>query len=117
MIFHDENLKAISRILRGIEISDETLALSVIDEIAPQKDYLGHAHTLKHFRTEYFFPKLFDRRDFEIFEKTEQKDIQTRALEMANKILADHQPKELDKDILKQLDNVMVRIRKKFVRS
>ncbi|MFX0063039.1 MAG: trimethylamine methyltransferase family protein [Candidatus Hermodarchaeota archaeon] len=117
MIFHDENLRAISRILRGIEISDETLALSVIDAVAPQEDYLGHAHTLKHFRTEYFFPKLFDRRDFEIFEKTEQKDIQAHALEMANKILADHQPKELDKDIVKQLDDVMVKIRKKFVGS
>ncbi|MFX0093485.1 MAG: trimethylamine methyltransferase family protein [Candidatus Hodarchaeota archaeon] len=116
MVFDNENLKAISRILRGVEVSDETLALSVIDETGPGGEYLGHAHTLKHFKTEFFFPKLFDRQDFEIFEKSEQKDTQARAYEMAKKILAEHQPVELDKDIEKQLDEIMAKIRKNYVR-
>ena len=69
MVFHNENLAAISRVLKGVEISDETLALDVIDEIGPEGHFLGHEHTLKHFRKEFFFPKLLDRRDFEVVEK------------------------------------------------
>jgi trimethylamine--corrinoid protein Co-methyltransferase len=115
MVFHNENLKAISRVLKGIEISDETLAVDVINEVGPGGEYLSHSHTLKHFRTEFFLPKLFNRTDFEVFEKIEQQDIATRANEMAKKIIDSHQPPELDKDILKQLDEIMKNIHKKYV--
>lgn len=115
IVFHNENLKAISRILRGIEISDETLALDVINEIGPQGDYLSHSHTLKHFRKEFFFPTLFNRMDFEVYEKSEIKDIESRASEIAKEILKNHQPAELDKDILKHLDQIALKIQKKYV--
>ncbi|MHA2335171.1 MAG: trimethylamine methyltransferase family protein [Candidatus Hodarchaeales archaeon] len=115
IVFHDENLKSISRILRGIEISDETLALDVIDDVGPSGDFLGHSHTIKHFRNEFFFPKLFDRRDFEVFEKKDKRDIRERSLEKANEILANHQPEELDNEIVKRLEEIMIGIQKKYV--
>jgi trimethylamine--corrinoid protein Co-methyltransferase len=117
MVFHNENLAAISRVLRGVEISDETLALDVINEIGPGGHFLGHSHTLNHFRKEFFFPKLFDRRDFEIFEKEKLKDTSLRSYEIAKTILAKHEPEALDSDIDKELKSIFSRIKKKYVGS
>ncbi len=117
MIFHNENLNAISRVLKGIEISDEALAIDVIHEVGPGGDYLSHPHTLKHFRSEFFLPKLFDRTDFDVFEKSEKQDIVLRANEMAHEILQSHQVPELDADKSKKLDDIVKNIHKKYVGS
>ena len=49
-------------ILRGITVSDKTLALDVIREIGPGGHFLDHPRTLEMFRGEFFMLKLFDRR-------------------------------------------------------
>ncbi|MFX0122416.1 MAG: trimethylamine methyltransferase family protein [Candidatus Hodarchaeota archaeon] len=115
MVFNNESLKAINRVLRGIEISDDALAVEVIQEVGPGGEYLSHSHTLKHFRSEFFLPKLFDRTDFTIFEKSEKQEIVTRANEIAYEVIKSHQPPELDKGIIKQLDEIMKNIHKKYV--
>lgn len=115
MVFNNESLKAIKRVLRGIEISDETLALDVIHSIGPGGEYLSHPHTLKHFRSEFFIPKLFDRTDFYVFEKAEKQEFIARANEMAHEILKSHQPSELDNSIVKRLDEILKNIHKKYV--
>jgi trimethylamine--corrinoid protein Co-methyltransferase len=117
MVFHNENLAAISRVLRSIEISDETLALDVIDNIGPEGHFLGHEHTLKHFRKEFFFPKLFDRRDYELFEKKDTKDTAERCYEQAKSILEKHEPLPLDSDVERELKDIYDRIKKKYVGS
>ncbi len=117
MVFNNESLKAINRVLRGIEISEEALAVDVIHDVGPGGEFLSHSHTLKHFRTEFFLPKLFDRTDFIVFEKSDKQDIVTRANEIAYEIMKSHQPPELDKDIVKQLDEIMKNIHKKYVKN
>ena len=115
MVFNNESLKAISRVLRGIEISDEALAVDVIHEVGPGGEYLSHPHTLKHFRSEFFIPKLFDRTDFIVFEKSEKKEFVEHANKIATDILKSHQPPELDKAIVNKLDEIMKNIHKKYV--
>ena len=39
------------RVVRGIEVNDETLALDVIDEVGPGGHYLMAKHTLRHMRS------------------------------------------------------------------
>ena len=61
----DEMVAMIRRVLSGIAFSDETLALDVIREVGPGGSFLQHDHTVKHFRKELFFPKLFRRQTLE----------------------------------------------------
>ncbi|MFX0050615.1 MAG: trimethylamine methyltransferase family protein [Candidatus Hermodarchaeota archaeon] len=117
IVFNNETLKSISRVLKGIEISDEALALDVIHEVGPGGEFLSHPHTLKHFRSEFFLPKLFDRTDFEVFEKSEKQDIIARANEMAHEIIVSHQLPELDKDILIHLDKILDNVKKKYCKA
>ena len=44
----------------GVAVNEETLALDVIEELGPTGSYLGHAHTLAHFK-EPFYSKLSDK--------------------------------------------------------
>jgi trimethylamine--corrinoid protein Co-methyltransferase len=55
----------VKRILRGIPVTPETMALDVIEEVGPGGHYLEHDHTYDHFRREIWRPKLIDRQNWE----------------------------------------------------
>ena len=61
----NEILGMCQRVLRGIEVTDESLALELILEKPPGQDFLGELHTVDHMRTEFYEPQLSnrDRRD------------------------------------------------------
>ncbi|MEA3401716.1 MAG: trimethylamine methyltransferase family protein [Armatimonadota bacterium] len=53
----------LQRLLRGIRVDAETIAEEVIREVAPRGAYfLGHEHTVEHFRQELWLPELVDLR-------------------------------------------------------
>jgi trimethylamine--corrinoid protein Co-methyltransferase len=49
------------RVLRGIEVTDETLAADLMIEKGPGKDYIADEHTVRHMRGEFFMPTLANR--------------------------------------------------------
>jgi len=53
---------ALRRAQNGIRVDDETLATNVIREMGQRAGYLDHPHTLAHFRQEYYFPHVTNRR-------------------------------------------------------
>ncbi|MDP6776980.1 MAG: trimethylamine methyltransferase family protein [Candidatus Latescibacteria bacterium] len=65
LVIDNEILGMCQRVLRGIEVTDDTLALDLILGKAPGEDYLAEFHTVEHMRTEFFMPRLSnrDRRD------------------------------------------------------
>lgn len=61
----DEIVNSIRRVLDGIAINDDTLALDVIREVGYGGSFLQHDHTVRHFRREMYFPKLFKRQSLD----------------------------------------------------
>jgi len=57
----------VTRLARGIEVNDETLALDVIKEVGPRGQYLTHRHTVQRFRREHFIPELSNRDKYELW--------------------------------------------------
>jgi trimethylamine--corrinoid protein Co-methyltransferase len=53
---------ALRRAQAGIRVDAETMATDVIRELGRRAQYLDHAHTLAHFRDEYYFPHVTNRR-------------------------------------------------------
>jgi trimethylamine--corrinoid protein Co-methyltransferase len=49
------------RVLRGIEVNDDSLALDLMLEKGPGEDFLGEEHTVRHMRGEFFEPRLANR--------------------------------------------------------
>ena len=93
------------RALNGIEVTDDNLALDVIKQVGPAGTYIMEAHTLEHFRKEQYFSKIVDQDKRETWEKDGQRGILERAREEARKIFSRHQEKELDPNLLKELDD------------
>jgi trimethylamine---corrinoid protein Co-methyltransferase len=92
--------------MRPLEISDETLALDLIDQIGPDGDYLSSDHTRKYYRQDWY-PKLFDRRNFEDWQRSGGKTLRQRAREKALKILETHTPEPLPADIQARIDAIV----------
>jgi len=61
MVVDNEILGMCRRVLRGIEVTDETLAADLIIEKGPGKDFLDSEHTVRHMRGEFFDPGISNR--------------------------------------------------------
>jgi trimethylamine--corrinoid protein Co-methyltransferase len=61
LVIDNEILGMCQRVLRGIEVDDDTLALDLMLEKGPGEDYLGEEHTVRHMRSEFFVPRLANR--------------------------------------------------------
>lgn len=95
VVICDQIVDMIRHIIRGIEVSDETLAVDVIRGVGYGGDFLSHEHTVEHFRREMFFPKLFTRQTIDEWIEAGSKQIHEVAHERVLGILEKAGPVEL----------------------
>jgi len=101
LVMDNEILGMCQRVLRGIEVDDETLATDLIIEKGPGKDFLTEEHTVKHMRSEFFIPKLANRGKRENFKPGS--DALSRAKEFVQKIREEKRKSHLEPSIRKQI--------------
>ena len=65
IVIVDEYIAMNRRLLGGVEVSDDTLALNVIADIGPGGDALSHRHTAKHLRTGTVAATILNRKGHE----------------------------------------------------
>jgi trimethylamine--corrinoid protein Co-methyltransferase len=93
MVASDEIIDMVKRILRGIPVNDETMALDVIADVGPGGHYLEHDHTYERFRTEIWRPKFLDRQRWDDWTVAGSKRHSKRVHEKVIEILeADSEP-------------------------
>jgi len=113
LVIDDEIFGMIFRAVRGIEVDEERLAIDVIAKVAREtSNFLQQMHTLKHFRQEYYLPKLSDRTARARWQEMGSKNIVEVAREKVRKILAEHRPPPLDKDVVKKIEKIVKRATK-----
>jgi len=94
------------RYLSGFEVSDEHLALDVIDKVGPGGHYLQEAHTVKHFKSQLWRSKVFTRQPFEKWKETGSKNVEDRVREEISSILETHQAESLAANIVAELERI-----------
>jgi len=103
-------------LMKGFQIDDDRLALDVIDKVGHMGNFLAQPHTMKYLRMgEAHISPLFDKRSYERIKQEGFKPLQERAKEAARKILKEHQVTPLDKDVERDLDNVIKESSKKLL--
>lgn len=107
LVICNEFISAARYMGQGTRISDETVALDVIDEVGPAGGFLDHPHTLKHFRDEIWDTSLFNRVHWPMWQQAGRKDLYEKAKERVRDILNTHKPKQLDADIVEGLDRML----------
>ncbi|MCP9483225.1 trimethylamine methyltransferase family protein [Shimia sp. CNT1-13L.2] len=84
------------RVLRGVEVSDDTLGLDAIrDAVLGEGHFLGHAQTHAAMERDYYYPDLADREEPRTWAQSGAQSAWDRARDTARRILADHQPQYL----------------------
>lgn len=92
LIMDAEEIRRIQKVIEGIKVTDETIALDVIKEVGPGGEFISHGHTFSHMKT-MSQSQLFDRRKRAAWmENTGGKDLTERAYEKAKEILEYHKP-------------------------
>ncbi len=93
MVIDDEAGGMILRSLRGIDVTDETMAVDVIHQCAIDPGhFLGNPHTLNYMNSEFVYPRLMDRERTDTWENEGKTDLMDRARDKANSILDSHFP-------------------------
>lgn len=106
MAICDDLIGWVKRFMQGVEVSDETLALDVIDAVGPDGDFISTDHTLAHFREDYY-PRLLDRQNIEGWRGSGATTLRERAARRVNKLLAEHETEPLPGDVAAELDRIV----------
>lgn len=116
VVIDNELCGMVARILDGIRVDDDTLAVDEILKVGPAASFLGRPYTMSHLRSELFLPTLFERRSRQAWEKDGFKDIASAAREKAKRILVEHVPDPMEKDVASDLEKYVKKITKAHAR-
>jgi len=107
LIVDNEMAAYVKRVLRGFSVDVETLALDVLREVGIGGNFLGEAHTHRHFRQEMWFPKTFDRRRWEEWWADGAPTMVDWAHERKAEILAEHHPPAPEAELVREVDDIV----------
>jgi trimethylamine--corrinoid protein Co-methyltransferase len=109
-ILDDDVAGWIGRFIEGVTVTDETLAIDLINQVGPiPGHYLSTAHTREWWRKEQWMPQSADLEAYPVWVRSGKKDALALACERMEEILATHKPTPLTikqeqavEDILKE---------------
>ncbi|RPI78160.1 MAG: hypothetical protein EHM41_26200, partial [Chloroflexi bacterium] len=110
MLMDCEIFSMVHKMMEGIVVDDETLALDAIARVGPGGNFLSQRHTLKHMK-ELWLPQFMDRRSYNVWED-KRDGAQDWALEKARHILETHQPQPFDPSLSHELGKIIAGIEK-----
>lgn len=88
MVIDNEMIGMIQRVIRGIEVSDETIGLDVIEEVVfGPGHFLGHDQTVGAMQRDYLYPDLAGRENTDAWEEIGSELMADRARKRVSEIL------------------------------
>lgn len=106
LVMDNEFAGMIKHVLNGIPVDDEHLAVDVIHDVGPLKDFLAQKHTLKHMNSQSQ-PSLIDRRRRSKWQELGGTDMYERASAKAREILETHEPDPLPDSVLETIRSIV----------
>jgi trimethylamine--corrinoid protein Co-methyltransferase len=105
MLMDCEIYDIVYKMMQGIVVDDEHLALDVIKAVGPGGNFLAQKHTMKHMR-DLWLPKYMDRRPYEKWAELQDGATDWATAE-ARRILATHEPEPLDPKLSEELAHII----------
>ena len=108
MVIDNEICGMIGKVLEGIRVDDERLAVDLIKTVGPiPGNYLGKEHTRRHWKEDYFIPKVSVREGYDAWIAGGRRGVVERASEIAQNIMATHRPVPLPPEVDRELDRIL----------
>ncbi len=97
LVIDNDIIGMVLRTVRGIEVSDETLSVEAIKQVALDPGhYLGHPQTLELMESEYLYPEIGDRSPQGAWQEEGSRDMLARAHDKVIEVLSSHYPTYID---------------------
>jgi trimethylamine--corrinoid protein Co-methyltransferase len=106
-ILSNEAIGMAKHVAGGVCVDRDTLAVDVIDTVGPSGHFLDQEHTLKHFKREFYFPRVLDRTNYDGWERAGKKTLDIRLKEEADEIIATHRCEKIDMASLKLMEKIL----------
>ncbi len=103
----DDLIGMARKIVNGIEVTEDTLALDVIDRVGPGGHFLAEEHTMKYFKKETWYPQFFVRQVYEKWEADGSKTLFQKANEKVIDILENYEPDPLPKKVQQKIKDII----------
>ena len=107
LVIDNDIFKMIRKVMQGMRVDDENLAVDIIKSVGPGGDFLMQDHTMKYMRTLPSVPNLIDRGNRENWLASGEKGLAEKAAEKAAEILANHKPVPLSDETKSALRSVV----------
>ena len=101
----NEFIDMVLKVVNGIQITDETMAMDVIRDVGPAGEFITHEHTYNNFK-KLSSPKLMNRANRENWEAEGSQDIAELAFEKSLDVLQNYQPQPRSEKVQKELDSI-----------
>jgi trimethylamine--corrinoid protein Co-methyltransferase len=105
MLLDCEIFSIIHKLMQGISVNEETLALDTIRAVGPEGNFLTQKHTKKHMR-DIYLPQYMDRRSYDNWEEKRDNAIDW-ATAKAQQLLRTHQSEQLDTKLVAELQGII----------
>jgi trimethylamine--corrinoid protein Co-methyltransferase len=103
----DEIIGMARQITRGIEVSDETLMLDVIDRVGPGGEFMSCEETVRRLRGDIWISTLMDRQPWESWAASGALTLSDRVRARVAHILQNHRPMPLPEGAAAQIDAIL----------
>jgi len=107
LVMADEIIAMARRILRGIEVSDDTLMLDLIDRVGPGGEFMSVKETAKRCRAEIWNPTLLDRQHWVNWQADGALTMHDQIKARLRDILAGHRPPPLPPDVAQRIAAIL----------
>ena len=107
LVMNDEIIAMTRRMLRGIEVSDDTLMLDLIDRVGPGGEFVSAKETARRCRAEIWSPTLMDRQAWFNWEAAGALTTTDRIKARLAQILGTHRPPSLPDGAAEGIQSVL----------
>lgn len=107
LVMTDEIIAMTRRVMRGIEVNDDSLMLDLIDKVGPAGHFIAEEETARRCRTEIWVPKLMDREPWVNWRAAGSLTMYDRIQARLREILATHQPPPLPKGVAERMETIL----------
>ncbi len=107
LVIDNDIFKMVRKVMQGIIVNDENLAIDTIKSVGPGGDHLMQDHTMKYMRTLPSAPNIIERSNYDRWLEKGGKDMAERAAEKAADILANHKPMPLSEEAKSAIKNIV----------
>jgi len=106
VVLTDELITLSDNLIKGIEVSEETIMLDEIDKVGPGGHFMDTDETLSHFK-DFWYPSLIDRSRRPAWLDAGATTLGQRLTQRVTDIIKDHQVKPLDGKVKEKILDIL----------